>query len=239
MLAGVAIVFTSPIMFSCLALVLTIADRSILLGILTALSIAAGMGLTGYGLAGEWRGYRRLRTVDTTHVALSRRDPPLEALRTTALAWVELVAADIPEAAMVEQALRIATTPVAIDTILQNRGAVPLREAAMAIGRRAEIEAGTLIALSPHPSWDGPIAGLRGLGVIRQVARLHGLRPGPVLTVALPQGGMDGGRNGRGSTFWPTASPIALWISCRSLATSPRCCPGPASPRRGCTGWPA
>jgi hypothetical protein len=36
-----------------------------------------------------------------------------------------------------------------------------------------------------HASWDGVIAGLWGLRVIHEVARLYGLRPGPAVTLCL------------------------------------------------------
>jgi len=53
------------------------------------------------------------------------------------------------------------------------------------IGRRAAVEGATLVAICPHPAWDGLIAGGRGLLVIRHVAALYGLRPGLAVTLAL------------------------------------------------------
>ena len=134
-------------------------DRSAVLGVLATLAIGTGLGLIVYGLAGEWRAYRRLSMVDATRAILRRRDLSVEAARTTALAWVRLVATGIPNAAAVEQAISAATVPAVLNAVLRERVAVPLHTAAMAIGRRAALEGGTLIALSPHPSWDGVVAG--------------------------------------------------------------------------------
>jgi len=60
-----------------------------------------------------------------------------------------------------------------------------LRERASSLGRRAAVEGATLVAVCPHPAWDGLIAGVRGLLLIRRVAALYGLRPGFGVTLAL------------------------------------------------------
>jgi putative membrane protein len=61
----------------------------------------------------------------------------------------------------------------------------PLRTAVRRIGQDAAVRGAALVAISPHASWDGLIAAWQGLRVIRSVARLYGLRPGPAVTVAL------------------------------------------------------
>jgi putative membrane protein len=42
-----------------------------------------------------------------------------------------------------------------------------------------------IVAVSPSPALDGVLAGLRGLSLLRQVATLHGMRPGGAVTLAL------------------------------------------------------
>jgi putative membrane protein len=44
------------------------------------------------------------------------------------------------------------------------------------------VEGGAIVALSPSPSLDAVVAGWRGLKVVREVAALHGLRPGQAAT---------------------------------------------------------
>jgi putative membrane protein len=83
------------------------------------------------------------------------------------------------------QAIRSATSQAELQAVLRNRVAEPLRQEAKATGRRATLHAAGLIAISPHARWDGIIAGLRGLLIIRDVARLFGLRPGPLVTLLL------------------------------------------------------
>jgi len=60
-----------------------------------------------------------------------------------------------------------------------------LRQATRRFGDRAALEGGALVAISPSPALDGVVAGLRGLSLLRQVAALHGLRPGAAVTLAL------------------------------------------------------
>jgi putative membrane protein len=69
--------------------------------------------------------------------------------------------------------------------LLRSRLSEPLRLATRAIGIRAASEVSALVAVSPHASWDGAIVALRGLKVIREVAQLYGLRPGPAVIAAL------------------------------------------------------
>jgi putative membrane protein len=161
------------------------ADRSAVLGVLATLAIGSGLGLVAFGMAGEWRAYWRLRMVETIRATLSRSDTPIEDFKAAALSWLKLVAANIPDSAAIEQTVRDAATPGRINAVLRERVVAPLQGSAQGIGSRAALEAGTLIALSPHASWDGVIAASRALMVIHQVARLYGLRPGPAVTVIL------------------------------------------------------
>jgi putative membrane protein len=72
-----------------------------------------------------------------------------------------------------------------LTTALRNRVLKQLRQAADQKGRRAAIEGGTAVAITPSELLDGVFAGLRGIAVIRQVAQIYGLRPGPAVTVGL------------------------------------------------------
>lgn len=164
---------------------LSIAARSAFLATATGLLLGASVSLFLYGLAAEWRSYRRLRSVDGLRAALAARTASLEATRALALAWLARVAVQVPEAAAVEQAIDAASTRVELQSILENRIASPLRQAAQAAGQRAAAQAAGLIAISPHASWDGLIAGLRALALIRTVAGIFGMRPGPAVTLFL------------------------------------------------------
>ena len=61
----------------------------------------------------------------------------------------------------------------------------PLGEAAGQAGQRAALQAGALVALAPHPALDALLAGWRGVRLVREVAALHGMRPGTVASWAL------------------------------------------------------
>lgn len=182
---GIAVVLVSVAVFSAIGFVLNLGHRSVVLGVTSGLTLSLGVGLIGYGLAGEWRGYRKLKTVDQLRATLMDDAVSIEVLRTAALGWLDQVAATLPDADRAVQAIRFAPTAIEIQAVLRNRAADPLLQAAKAVGRRAGLQAASLIAVSPHPSWDGMIAGLRGLLIIRDVARLFGLRPGLAVTLLL------------------------------------------------------
>jgi putative membrane protein len=182
---GIAVLLVSLAVFSAIGFVLSLADRSVFLGIASGLALSLGVGLIGYGLAGEWRGYRKLKTVDGLRATLGGDALPIEVLRAAALGWLDQVAATLPDAEGAIRAIRSAPTVIEIQAILRNRAADPLQQVARTIGRRAGLQAASLIAISPHASWDGVIAGVRGLLIIREVARLFGLRSGLAVTIVL------------------------------------------------------
>jgi putative membrane protein len=182
---GIAVVLLGLAVFSMISFVLSLTQRSVVLGAACALTLGFGIGLMGYGLAGEWRGYRKLRRVDRLRAAFTGRAVPLEVLRAAALSWLDELTGTLPDAEGVSRAVRAALTTVEIQALLRDRAAAPLCEAAKGIGWRAGLQAASLVAVSPHAGWDGVIAGLRGLLVIREVARLFGVRPGLAVTVLL------------------------------------------------------
>jgi putative membrane protein len=182
---GIAVVIVSVAVFSAISFVLGMGERSVLLGVASGLTLSAGAGLIGYGLAGEWRGYRKLQTVDRMRAALAGDVSSIEVLRAAALGWLEQVATTLPDADGAIRAIRTAPTVIEIQAVLRDRAADPLHQAARAIGRRAGLQVASLIAVSPHANWDGLIAGLRGLLIIREVARLFGMRPGLAVTLLL------------------------------------------------------
>jgi putative membrane protein len=69
--------------------------------------------------------------------------------------------------------------------VLRDRVVRSLQESARQAGNRAAIQEGAVVAITPSSALDGILAGLRALALIRQVARIYGLRPGPAVTIAL------------------------------------------------------
>jgi putative membrane protein len=207
MALGIAGLIVSWVVFSCITFVLEMGSHSAALGIVATLAFAGGFGLLAYGLAAEWRSYRTLQMVDATRVAVGSSELPPDAARTAALAWLRQVGGRIAEPDAVERALLAAGTQAEMVHILRDRVAEPLKVAALQIGRRAALDGGSLIAISPHASWDGLIAGARGLVVIRQVAGLYGLRPGAAVTVMLMR-----------KVAWTAAGTAGLDLLSQSLA---------------------
>jgi putative membrane protein len=133
-----------------------------------------------------WRTpYRRLASVSRLRADFGNDMLSLEMLRAAALGWLDQVSATLADADTVIRAVRSAPTAIEIRATLRDSVAEPLHQAANAVGRRAGLQAASLIAISPHASWDGFIAGLRGLLIIREIARLFGLRPGLAVTLIL------------------------------------------------------
>jgi uncharacterized membrane protein YcjF (UPF0283 family) len=153
--------------------------RSPLLGGLTA-----AVGLIGFGLilAGIWRELRGLlavESVDRLRAALT--GPDALAARPALRRWL----ARLPEGAPLAEAAAVVDEPEALRALLRAGPVAELRGKADALGRAAAVQAFAATAAIPSPAFDALIVAWRGTRLVRQVAELHGLRPGLLGTLAL------------------------------------------------------
>ena len=183
--AGVSVLIASWAVLSLASFVVALLLQSIALGLLAITGVGLGCALLLYALLLELRAYRSLDTVERLRAVLSSSTTTVEVGRAQATLWLNQVGAAVPDRVAVDRMLQGATTLAEVRGVLRSQVADRLREAAGALGRRAAVEGATLVAICPHPAWDGLIAGGRGLMVIRHVAALYGLRPGLAVTLAL------------------------------------------------------
>ena len=150
------------------------------------MGVSFRLRMSGYAVLREIRAYRSLTGVDALRAVLTQPNHALEEARRDAAGWVRSLSSPaLPDQVAVQRRLAAASDMAELGGVLRSQVADRLREAAAKVGRQAAIEGATLVALCPHPAWDGLIAGLRGLVLIRRVAALYGLRPGVSVTVAL------------------------------------------------------
>lgn len=152
-------------------------DRAPVLGWLTLAVAVAGFGLIGAGLWRELRGLLGLARVDRLRAALA---DPAEARR-AALAWLAM----LPEGAAIRPSVAAADTPEAVAALLRAGPVAALRAQSEALGRAAALQMFAAASAVPSPSLDGLLVAWRGARLVRQVAALHGLRPGLLGTLAL------------------------------------------------------
>ena len=152
-------------------------DRAAWLGWLTLGIATAGFGLIAASIGGELRGLLGLRRVD--HLRLALADPARA--RGAALAWLDTLA----EGAALRPALAAAEAPEAIAALLRAGPVAALRAQSDALGRAAALQVFAAAAAVPSPALDGLLVAWRGARLVRQVAALHGLRPGTLGTLAL------------------------------------------------------
>jgi putative membrane protein len=149
------------------------------LGWLTLGVAGLGYGLVGWAVAREWRGLLALRAVDRARAAFARQDAATA--KAEAIRW----AARLPAAQPVLPALREAHDTETLRAILQAGPLATLDAQAQALGRNAALQSFAVAAISPSPGLDAVLIGWRGIRLVRQVAVLHGLRPGLAGTIAL------------------------------------------------------
>ncbi len=152
-------------------------DRGPVLGWLTLGVALAGVALLGAGTWREFAGLLALRRVDHLHAALA--DPAR--VKAAALGWL----ARLPDSAALAEAVRATEDPAAILALLRAGPVATLAARADQLGRTAALQLFTVAAAIPSPALDGLLVGWRGVRLVRQVAELHGLRPGLFGTFSL------------------------------------------------------
>ena len=153
--------------------------RAVWLGWLTLAVALAGFGTLLWAVVREFRALFLLREVDAARAAFQRGD--FASARRHVLAW----AAPIPLAAPVLPALRAAPDLPALRALLESGPLAALDAEARALGRQAALQGFAATAISPSPALDGLVVAWRGLRLVRQVAALHGMRPGLAATASL------------------------------------------------------
>lgn len=152
--------------------------QSAWLGWATLAVAVAGFGLVFTAIGREMRGYLALGTVDAVRAAHARGD--VAALRGALDDWQ----ARLPEGRA--RAQGIADMPIdAACALVEATSLAPITRDAEALGRAAALQAFALTAISPSPALDVLVFAWRGIRLVRQVAALHGLRPGIAGTMAL------------------------------------------------------
>ena len=139
----------------------------------------AGFTLVLVGIAIELGGLARLRSVDRIRRDLAAADP-VRSVR-AARAWLALV----DRGAALRPALDALNDPDAVLPLLRAAIERDLRARSDALARRAAIEVVAAIAAMPAPALVVPLVTWRGIRLVRQIAALHGLRPGLLGTIGL------------------------------------------------------
>lgn len=180
-LLGVAILGLGLPALWAIALVSSLFDRGIILGWTGLAVLLAGFGLVGVSLARELRGLAALRQVDELRDELASGEA--DQVAAAARRWL----AALPQHAALLPALAAADTPEAMLALLRAGPGPALREATDALGRSAAFQTVAIVAATPSPALDALTVGWRGVRLVRQVAALHGMRPGLLGTLALLQ----------------------------------------------------
>lgn len=152
-------------------------ERAASLGWLTTAIAVAGFGLIAAAIWRELRGLFALRTVDRLRADLA--DPGRA--HAAARIWVE----SLDEGAALLPALRATEGQDATLALLRAGPVATLRARADALGRNAAVQIFAVTAAIPSPALDGLLVAWRGVRLVREVAALHGMRPGLLGTLAL------------------------------------------------------
>lgn len=154
-------------------------DRAAWLGWATLAVAVAGFGLLFAAVWRELRGLFTLGRVDRLRAALASGDAGR--IHAAARRW----AATLPDAAVLVPAIDAINDPDAIVALLRAGPAATMRARSDALGRTAAFQMAAGIAATPAPALAVLLIAWRGLRLVRQVAALHGMRPGLFGTLGL------------------------------------------------------
>ncbi len=154
-------------------------QRAPWLGWATLAVAVLGFGLLFAAVWRELRGLFTLGRVDRLRAALASGDA--KRIHGAARRW----AATLPDAAVLVPAIDAINDPDAIVALLRAGPAATMRARSDALGRTAAFQMAAGIAATPAPALAVLLIAWRGLRLVRQVAALHGMRPGLLGTLGL------------------------------------------------------
>lgn len=154
-------------------------DRWNALGWAGLVVLLIGLSLIGLGIGRELRGLAALRKVDRLRDEFASGEK--DRIRRAALRWLE----GLPQHSGIIPALAATDTPEAVLALLRSGPVQALREATDVLGRTAALQSVAIVAATPSPALDVLAVSWCGVRLIRQVAALHGMRPGMLGTLAL------------------------------------------------------
>jgi putative membrane protein len=156
-------------------------DRTAWLGWLSLLLLLPLGGLLVASVAREWRGYAQLDDVEGLRRRLAAEDPAT--VREAAGAWLAATGASAELRRVVAGAADAAT----VRALLRSGPLAEAERATSQAGRNAALQVVAATAVIPWPGLDGVVVAWRGMRLVRQVAAIHGLRPGTLGTWRLFQ----------------------------------------------------
>lgn len=153
--------------------------RGPVIGWAAAAFAALGFGLIAAGVRREVRGLFALREVDHLRTGLASAD--VRSVRHAARAWLALV----PDAPDIDAALAALDEPEAIRALLRAQLGGTLRGRVDRLARTAALQSVAIVAAVPSAGLDALAIGWRGVRLVREIAAIHGVRPGTLATLAL------------------------------------------------------
>ncbi|MBB3173258.1 putative membrane protein [Endobacter medicaginis] len=157
--------------------------RAVWLGWLTLVIAVSGFGLILAAIGHELRGLASLEAVDRLRAELNGKDAV--ARHRAARRWVSMLPAAVGERQALLPALDAVNDPDALLALLVQGPGRRLRVEVDALSRRAALQVAATLAATPSAGLAGLVIAWRGIRLLRQIAALHGLRPGLLATMGL------------------------------------------------------
>jgi putative membrane protein len=210
---GIAVLFFGTLAISAFSFVIQRFNESILLGTVALAVIAVGIGLiAAWGLR-EWHAFVALEKVEKARSAFSAKTP-IEAARKSAISLISKM--PLPEGLSIQLAKQVEsekTVQGIVDILRTEALAIQNDQAQKAIINASARLAG-LVTLSPSQIGDTLIFVIRAGALIRQIARIYGLRPTGLSTLKLARRVMT-------SAGLVAATDVAVSTALQAFTTNP------------------
>jgi len=175
---GLLILLGGYVLLSFISFIVSMFDQHFILGGIGLAVLVVGVGLIGRAVLIELRGMASLTSVTSLRAILADPRAPIEQSRAAALTWARAVALEVEEVSRALPEIGGATTRDQLVGILRSAVMPWITPRVAAVGRRQAGLSFVGAAASPAPALDALIVLWRGVVVIREVAALHGVRPG-------------------------------------------------------------
>lgn len=154
-------------------------QQAVAWGIALALVIAVLFGTLAWAVWREWRGYIVLGLVESIRHDLRGTDAAL--VQGAALSWLRR----IQRSDLTEEVVRQAAEAETVRALLRGGPVKDLEDSSIRLGRAYGFRVLVATAVCPWPGFDGLIVVWQSLRLVREIALIHGLRPGTIGSVAL------------------------------------------------------
>ena len=133
----------------------------------------------------EITSWRSLKEIDKLHAIISSPISEFELVSKASLEWIDLMSRSFDNPTAIKEIVKSSISADEIRSYLRSHVVKILDDAVDNCANQAILQVVAITAISPRVSWDGIVIVIRSIILVRQIARLFGVRPGVAATITI------------------------------------------------------